>query len=210
MVRLVLASASPRRRALLEGLGLQLEVQSANVPERLDPDDVAASVMALAERKAEAVAQTLDGDAFVIGADTVGLHRGRIMGKPRDDADAVRILSTLAGDRHDVITGVAVIAVRSGAVGERRVARSRTVVHFHPLPDETIQAYVATGEPRGKAAAYAIQGMGGAFVSSINGSYHDVVGLPIDITLACLHDLGYPLPRHLVIGTGSIPTSDVS
>jgi septum formation protein len=172
--RLVLASASPRRRELLALLDRPFEVVTVDVDERPGPDERAPD---LVERLAVAKARAghdLVPDAVVIGADTVVALDDEVLGKPRDRADAARMLRRLSGVTHRVLTGVAVVD------GER-LTREVTVteVTFAELGDDAIERYVATGEPDDKAGAYGIQGRGGTFVTSIRGSYHNVVGLPV-------------------------------
>lgn len=197
MARLILASGSPRRRALLDELGLEFDIFVMDVPEEIDASQPEASVLTAAISKARAAAMQVEGDAFVLAADTIGLLDGHVLLKPRDAADAQAMLARLSGTTHSVLTGVAAVRVEGGRMVEARARASRTEVTFHPLDDEQIADYVATGEPLDKAGAYAIQGTGAAFVSSISGSYHNVVGLPIDITLTLLTRVGYPLPPRL-------------
>ena len=172
--RLVLASASPRRRELLALLDRPFDVIVADVDEEPLPGESAADlVVRLAAAKETAVAPAAT-DAIVIGADTVVVVDGEILGKPRDRADAVAMLGRLSGRTHQVLTGTAV------ALGERVVTEATTTdVTFAPLTADGIEAYVATGEPDDKAGAYGIQGRGGALVTEIAGSYHNVVGLPV-------------------------------
>jgi septum formation protein len=171
--RLVLASASPRRRDLLAGLGLRFEVRAAAVDESPRPGEPPADLVErLARAKAEAVAG--NRDEVVIAADTVVVADGETLGKPVDAGDAARMLRRLGGRTHRVLTGVAVR--HDGAAAATVVA---TEVTFTPLTEADIEWYVATGEPLDKAGAYAIQGAGGLFVARIAGSYHNVVGLPL-------------------------------
>jgi nucleoside triphosphate pyrophosphatase len=184
-VLLTLASRSPRRRELLAQLGIALEVNPADTDETPRPGEPAqAYVVRVAREKAAAV----PGDT-VLAADTSVVLDGAVLGKPADDADARRMLRALSGREHEVLT--AVCARRSGRE-EAVVVTSR--VAFAPLPDDAIAWYVATGEPRDKAGAYAVQGAGGAFVAAISGSVSNVVGLPLAETLALLARLGFRLP----------------
>lgn len=172
--QIVLASASPRRRMLLETLGLPHRIVPSAVDEVPDPGE---SPSAFARRAALDKARAVFGivpDAPVLAADTVVEVRGRILGKPRDDEDARRMLASLAGSTHRVHSGVAL--VRSGAEAS---LVDTTTVEFVPMEVEAIDWYVRSGEPRDKAGAYAIQGIGGLFVRSIEGSPHTVVGLPV-------------------------------
>lgn len=173
-MRLVLASASPRRARLLAEAGFAFDVAPANVDERrLAGEPPVAYVRRLAGAKAGAVASRYPG-RVVVGADTVVVIDGLVLGKPADAAEAAAMLGRLAGRRHAVLTGVALL----------RDARSvdaveRTEVTFAPLDADRIRWYVGTGEPDDKAGAYAAQGIGSRFIERIEGSYTNVVGLPI-------------------------------
>jgi len=174
--RLILASTSPRRRELLEDLGCSFEVTPGEVDEG-DVDDSCPSeyVTTLARRKALATASRVKG-AIVIGADTVGVLDGRILGKPGTLEEAHEMLRSLNGKEHLVVTGLAVVDTDSGAVEQDVVV---TRVKFRHLSEELIGRYVASGEPLDKAGAYAIQGKGALLVDSIEGCYYNVVGLPL-------------------------------
>lgn len=174
MADIILASASPRRRELLALAGVDFAVKVADVeeviPENASPDEV---VKSLATQKASAVAQE-NPDSIVIGSDTVVALDGVILGKPRDEEDAVRMLKTLSGRSHTVYTGVAIIH------GEKtNNFCEATEVVFNSLTDEEIRNYVATKEPMDKAGAYGIQGKGCVLVEKIVGDYFNVVGLPV-------------------------------
>lgn len=183
-VRLVLASQSPRRAELLERAGFDFDVVSAQIDEApLAGETPRAHVLRLAAAKADAVVRRLP-ERVVLGADTVVVVDGHLLGKPVDDRDAARILRLLAGRVHEVLTGV---VLRDGARAVSGVDTTR--VHFTSLTDETIARYVATGEPRGKAGAYAIQGIASRFVDWIEGSYTNVVGLPVTLVDRLLHEL---------------------
>lgn len=185
---LILASASPRRRELLEQIGLTFEVETADIDEtpRLAEDPIA-YVKRLAEHKAAAVfaRHTERGRLIVLGADTAVVIDDQILGKPADDAAAVRMLRLLSGKNHSVITGVALITAKVPPL----VAAEITEVEFRSLPDAEIAAYVATGEPMGKAGAYAIQGRAAKFIPRIAGCYFNVVGLPLARVTAMLAEL---------------------
>ncbi|MFC1713991.1 Maf family protein [Candidatus Poribacteria bacterium] len=175
-MKLILASASPRRRQLMEQIGLTFEVMPSNV----DEDDIVGhdplmNIQAIALHKARAVAARLE-DGIVIGADTQILMDGEILGKPSDEADAARMLLKLSGRTHRAITGVALVDA-STHVEETWV--ETTLVTFRELLESEISAYVDTGEPMGKAGAYGIQGRAAAFVEKIEGCYFNVVGLPL-------------------------------
>lgn len=178
---LILASQSPRRSAILRDAGYAFEARPSGVDEEgaILPSDPAEYARWLARLKAEDVARTVAGDAFVVGADTVVVCDGDILTKPADDADALRMLETLRGRTHQVITGLVVLLVRDGRVLRRETAHETTEVTMRSASREDLAAYVATGEPRDKAGAYAIQGGAAALVESIAGDYLNVVGLPL-------------------------------
>lgn len=182
--RLVLASASPRRAELLTVLGVRFIVQVADVDERvLDGEAPGAYVERVARAKADAVAAA-DPSALVVAADTTVVLDGRILGKPVDADDARAVLRSLAGCTHEVLT--AVVAAAAGRTAARVVS---TAVTFGPITDADLDWYLATGEPFDKAGAYGIQGAGGLFVTRIDGSYHNVVGLPLDALATVVADL---------------------
>ena len=180
----ILASASPRRADLLTAAGVSFEVRAVDVDERPRDGEAAADYVArVAADKATACLAT--SDEAVLAADTVVVVDGVILGKPADDGDAARMLRLLSGRGHDVLTGVAVR--RGGAV---TVGVDTTAVVFAPLSDADIAWYVASGEPRDKAGAYAVQGLAARFVERIDGSYSNVVGLPIALVSRMLAGSG--------------------
>ncbi|MBL8920872.1 MAG: septum formation inhibitor Maf [Myxococcaceae bacterium] len=185
----ILASGSPRRRELLGQLGLEFEVISADLDEAVLPDEKPASyVERLARAKAAAVQRERSG-AVVLAADTSVVIDGAILGKPGDDVLAgAAMLRRLAGQTHQVLTGVAVAA---GRVESLVVS---TDVVFRALSDEEIDWYVATGEGRDKAGGYAVQGRAGAFISELNGSATSVIGLPLAESVELLRRAGVTLP----------------
>lgn len=189
--RLVLASASPRRRELLARIGVIPDaILSADIDETPLPGELPrACALRLAEAKAAAVAALPEAEgALVLAADTVvGVGR-RNLGKPADEAEARRFLALLSGRRHRVITGVALR--REGRAWSRRV---ETVVKVKRLSDAETDAYIESGEWRGKAGGYAIQGIAAALIPEINGSYTSVVGLPLTETANLLAGAGYPV-----------------
>ncbi len=184
-VRLVLASASPRRAELLSAAGFTFTIVPAEVDERVrDGEAVQAYVERLAIEKAAAVAAA-DPSKIVVAADTAVVVGGRILGKPRDDEDAASMLEALSGRDHEVWTGVAVKA------GGRMISRAvSTTVRFSRLTDEEIAWYVGSREPRDKAGAYAVQGLGSRFVEAVEGSYSNVVGLPVATLYQMFLELG--------------------
>ena len=180
--RLILASTSPRRRELLGLLGLPFEVIASRYDESLlSPDGLTPSeyVTRLARGKAAEVAARTQGDALIIGADTTVILDGQTLNKPAGPDDARRMLRLLSGRTHQVYTGLCLIAVQDGVVGTIQTDHAITDVTFDTLPDETIAAYVATGEPLDKAGAYGIQGKALSFIPGIQGDYFNVVGLPV-------------------------------
>ena len=179
-----LASSSPRRREILEALGLGFSVGAADVDEqRLDGEPAGDMVLRLARDKARAGSP---GDDFVVvGADTAVVLGDDIFGKPVDQVDALEMLARLSGTTHQVLTGVAVWA------GQRmRASLSVTDVRFREISPDEARAYWQSGEPADKAGAYAIQGKGGVFVKEITGSYSCVVGLPVFETVSLLKEAG--------------------
>ena len=189
---LVLASASPRRRDLLTQAGYRFEVIAAEVCEDVRADEEAIPyVLRLAREKAETVAQSPEAlalaagaaePAIVLGADTtVVAPNGEILGKPETDADAARMLRLLSGATHQVITGVAV-----AAGGATEVAAEVTHVTFSWMSEEEIAGYIASGEPRGKAGAYAIQARAARWIPRIHGCYFNVVGLPLALAASMI------------------------
>jgi MAF protein/D-tyrosyl-tRNA(Tyr) deacylase len=183
---LILASASPRRRALLEEVGLRFTVEPVDVDESADlPPDPAEHARVLAERKAHAAA---DGrrEGIIVAADTIVVLGGRVYGKPAGESEAMRMLGDLAGREHTVITGVCVL---DAASGRRRSTVVSTLVRFHALSRDEIRRYVATGEPLDKAGAYAIQGRGALLVAGIEGDWSNVVGLPVGAMLDLIEEV---------------------
>lgn len=173
---IVLASASPRRTELMSLAGLQFTVVPADICEDvLAGETPAEHVMRLSREKADAVAAAVEG-RFFIGADTVVVLDGAILGKPADEADARRMLEALSGRDHEVVTGFTVFDKVSGIHISRSVS---TEVTFKALEEKEISAYIASGCPMDKAGAYAIQGGAVHFVRSISGSYTNVIGLPM-------------------------------
>lgn len=184
---LILASSSPRRKELLQTLGLTFTIQTSDVDETtspgLSPQEV---VEELALRKAKEVASRLT-EGIVLGSDTIVVLKGEILGKPVDETDAYRMLYALQGCEHTVYSGVALI---DAATGISEVSYSRTQVRIRSLTSEEIHAYIATREPMDKAGSYAIQGIGSTLVEGIDGDYFTVVGLPLCLTAAMLARFG--------------------
>lgn len=223
MSQIILASGSPRRKELLEQMGLEFEVCPAKGEEVITtniPQDVVAE---LSGQKAREVAAGLLGwmergcpfprsgqegtaqryspnaviceadDVMVIGADTVVCYQDRILGKPKDETDAARMLSLLSGNTHEVYTGVTVVFIdRTGRTGEYGFFE-KTTVSMYELTEREIARYIATGEPMDKAGAYGIQGRGAIYIRRIEGDYHNVVGLPVSALYQKLLGLGIDL-----------------
>jgi septum formation protein len=186
--KLVLASESPRRRELLKLLCSEFEVVSSRVPEASKPnEDPREMVQRLAKAKAEAV-QSLRSNATIIGADTVVVCDGVVLGKPDSEEGARDMLIRLSGKAHEVLTGLCVLDERQCHLGV-----SETKVRFSPLSAQEIEDYLKTGEPFDKAGAYAIQGYASRYVEGIDGCYFNVVGLPISLLYQMLRQVGYPL-----------------
>ena len=182
---IILASKSPRRKELLSMLGLNFTVQTADIDETMDPSQTPAhEVAAVSARKAAKIAQQHPDD-IVVAADTIVVIDGKILGKPKDEEDAARMLRLLSGRTHTVYTGLSVS--RGGARQTEVVA---TEVTFRNLTDAEIRAYIKTGEPMDKAGSYGIQGYGSMFVSRLNGDYFCVMGLPVCTLAGMLRELG--------------------
>ena len=183
--KLILASKSPRRAEILSAVGWESEAIAADIDEtRHASEDAVSYVKRLAQTKAETVAKGFS-ECPVVGADTVVVIEGEILGQPRDDEDARRMLRLLSGKWHEVLTGVAL--VRAGETAQALVDHETTRVLFAEMSEDEIDWYVSTGEPRGKAGAYAIQGKGALFIKEIQGDYFNVVGLPVRLVyeLSC-------------------------
>lgn len=178
MKKLILASASPRRRELLEQIGAVFQVcpsQGEEVITGTYPGDV---VMELSGQKGQEVFDRIEGDVCVIGADTVVAIDHAILGKPADEQEAIAMLQRLQGRIHEVYTGVTILCRKQGNA-QRKSFYEKTTVEFYPVSSEEIHAYVKTGEPLDKAGAYGIQGKSAVFVKRIEGDYNNVVGLPV-------------------------------
>lgn len=190
---IILASASPRRSELLQQVGFDFEV----IPSQVDETEITGEtpeehVIRLSLDKAREVSTRDDIDGrWVIGSDTIVLRDAEILGKPLDSEDAARMLRSLSGRTHQVLSGYAIL---DRGTGENRAAAVTTRVTFRSLTDAEIAGYIATGEPTDKAGSYAIQGLGAFMVSRIEGSYSNVVGLPLCEVVQALEMLGAPIP----------------
>lgn len=184
MNKIILASASPRRRELLQQLGLEFEIRPSEAQEKTKSREPSQIVIELSEIKAQDIYERLSEEErasyMVIGADTVVALNDRIMGKPKDYKEAVQMLLSLQGNTHQVYTGVTLLLRKGpGKVPSKISFYEKTDVTMYPVNREEIEVYVSTGEPMDKAGAYGIQGRGAAFIKEIHGDYNNVVGLPI-------------------------------
>jgi septum formation protein len=183
-MRLILASASPRRCELLRQAGFEFESRASGADEARGPDEPAEEFATrMAREKAGEVAKSAPPGSLVLGADTVVAIDGEILGKPRDAPDAARMLRLLAGRTHTVITGVCLIQAPGRLVALKHAA---TQVAFRPLGEVEINDYIRSGEPLDKAGAYGIQGLASKFVTRIEGCYSNVVGLPVSLVYEML------------------------
>lgn len=174
MKHIILASASPRRKEILELADLKFDVMPSDAQEittKTAPNEV---VMELASLKAKDIYKKSEKQSMIVGADTVVAYQGQILGKPTDEADAKRMLTMLSGQTHEVYTGVCVIED-----GKTKTFYEETKVTFYEISDEQIDYYIKTGEPMDKAGSYGIQGKAAVFIKGIEGDYYNVVGFPI-------------------------------
>ena len=183
-MKVILASQSPRRRELLGMTGLDFVVQAADIDETMDPaKDPYDEVARVSRLKALAVKR--EPEDIVVAADTIVVCGGQVLGKPKDEADALRMLRSLSGRTHQVMTGMTVLC------GERRVTvTEQTGIHFRTLSDREILSYIATGDPMDKAGAYGIQGGAALFATGIEGDYYNVMGLPVCRLAVILRSFG--------------------
>ena len=177
-MKIILASGSPRRRELLTQVGIEYEVCVSKVEERTEetvPEEV---VKDLSRQKAMAVARTKK-EGVILGADTVVVNQGKILGKPEDEPDAVKMLSGLCGHAHEVITGVTLVKRQKGQTEKVCSFAVHTKVHVAEMTEQQIKDYAATKDPLDKAGAYGIQGLFARYITGIEGDYNNVVGLPV-------------------------------
>lgn len=188
---IILASASPRRRELLAQIGVEFAVAVSNKEEHYESSEPAGIVRELALMKAENVAseqsQPLQ-NTVILGADTIVALDGKILGKPADEEDAYRMLTSLQGRTHEVYTGVAFLFYDREGRTQVRTHAVQTRVHVHDMTPEEIRCYIATGEPMDKAGAYGIQGRFAAYIDGIDGDYYNVVGLPVSYVYQMLKE----------------------
>ncbi len=192
MARIILASASQRRQQLLAQVGVQCEVMPSEIEENLQTGEPGELVEALSSAKAENVAEQIEGDFVIIGADTIVVKDGNVYGKPSSEEEACQMLGALQGGRHEVYTGVTLISV-TGGEGLIDTFHVRTIVDMMPMTAEQISSYVQSGEPMDKAGGYGIQGRGAAYIRDVAGDFFNVVGLPISTVLSRLENLGVNL-----------------
>ncbi len=189
--KIILASASPRRRELLEQVGIEYECIPSDCEEITKETEPAKVVSELSRIKALDIAKQFEGtdeNTIVIGADTVVSFGNEIMGKPTDEAHAFQMLKKLSGREHSVFTGVTLVIIKNGKT-RHMTLYAETKVHVYPMKDEEILDYIKTGEPMDKAGAYAIQGMFSAFIEKIEGDYNNVVGLPVSRVCKILREV---------------------
>lgn len=177
--QVILASGSPRRKELLEQIGVEFKVVTSNKEEIITSTNPEEVVKELSMMKAEDVAENITGPALILGADTVVAHKGKILGKPKDKEDAVRMIASFAGDDHHVYTGVCMIRKEADGTVKKISFAEGTKVTVYPMTMQEIERYVESGEPMDKAGAYAIQGLFAPYVKEISGDYYNIVGFPI-------------------------------
>jgi len=177
--QIILASGSPRRKELLELIGVEFKIITSNKEEVITSTNPEEVVKELSMMKAEDVAAGVNGPAIILGADTVVAHGGRILGKPKDKEDAFRMIRSFAGEEHYVYTGVCIIKKEADGSVKKISFAEGTKVTVYPMTDEEIERYVASNEPMDKAGAYAIQGLFAPYIKGIEGDYYNIVGFPI-------------------------------
>lgn len=177
--QIILASGSPRRKELLELIGVEFKIIISNKEEVITSSNPEEVVKELSMMKAEDVAAGVSGPAIILGADTVVAHNGRILGKPKDREDAIRMITSFAGDDHQVYTGVCIIKKEADGSVKTISFAEGTKVTVYPMTSKEIERYVDSGEPMDKAGAYAIQGLFAPYIKGIEGDYYNIVGFPI-------------------------------
>lgn len=191
--RIVLASGSPRRKEILAQIGATYDVIVSDCDECTTCTEPAALVKELSYKKAEAVAKGIEGSVIVIGADTVVAYDGKILGKPKDDADAERMISMLSGDVHQVYTGVSLIIKEADGSYKTITFAECSEVEVESLDQRQIADYIATKEGTDKAGSYAVQGIFAAHIKGIKGDYFNIVGLPVAGIYKRLYEAGIDL-----------------
>lgn len=201
MYKVILASGSPRRKEIMDIMGIKYEVISSDVKEEVHETEPAAMVKALAILKSNAVADIIykekqkDQEYIIIGADTMVFYEENALGKPKDVEDAVRMISMLSGNTHEVYTGVGIVILHYDGTREELSTAVSTKVSVQDMTMAQIREYVATGEPMDKAGAYAIQGQFGIYIKEIQGDYYNVVGFPIAKIYSMLLKKGIDLKK---------------
>ena len=176
-MEIILASGSPRRKEILEQIGASFSIRPAKGEEIIRGETPAEVVKGLSAAKAREVASDAPSESLVIGADTVVVYDGRILGKPKDEEDAVSMLKMLSGEQHQVYTGVT--AIVKSEINKTVTFAECTEVRIFPMNEEEIRSYVKTGEPMDKAGAYAVQGYFAKYIEGIDGDFYNVMGLPV-------------------------------
>lgn len=197
--KLILASASPRRKELLEQIGVKFDILAAKGEETAVSANPEQLVVELSAQKAAEVAESLPADTdhiLVLGADTVVAFGGEILGKPKNEEDAARMLRMLSGNTHSVYTGVTAIIIDSEGEKQLHSFYEETKVTMYPMTDRQILSYISTGEPMDKAGAYGIQGKFAVYIEKIDGDYNNVVGLPVARVYQELRKLGIDILAH--------------
>lgn len=177
--RVVLASGSPRRKEILTQVGVRFTCRTSKKEEIINSTDPKTAVQELARSKAEDVAGEEEGPVLVLGADTVVAYQGKILGKPKDREDAVQMISSFAGDVHEVYTGVCMILKEADGTEKTICFAEKAEVEVYPMTDAEIEAYADSKEPMDKAGAYAVQGRFAPYIKRISGDYYCIVGFPI-------------------------------
>lgn len=198
-VRLLLASSSPRRAEILGALGIPFDVAAADIDESLLPGESGREAAVRLARAKAAAAAKLHTSGWVLAADTLVLIDGAVLGKPRDDGEAAGMLRLLSGREHVVVTAVSLLR----NAGEEIATFEESRVRIAPLDEEEIRWYVATGEPRDKAGAYAVQGLGARFVEGVTGSFSNVMGLPARSVYRLLREAPDPALARLALASAA-------
>ncbi|MCX3066410.1 MAG: Maf family protein [Cetobacterium sp.] len=186
---MILASKSPRRKEILAQLGFQLQIKSKDIEEISDKIEIVEQIKDISLKKVMAVAVENPKD-FVVGADTVVVIDGKILGKPKNEMDAEKMLKSLSGKSHEVITAYTLINLEKNIKITNSV---ESTVYFKPISDEEIKWYIESGEPMDKAGAYGIQGLGSIFVDKIDGDFFAIMGFPINHFIKTLNNLKIPI-----------------
>ena len=193
MYRIILASASPRRREIMNQIGIRFEVMPSVGEEVITKTEPGCVVCELSAQKAEEILEKTEGAVVILGADTIVAHQGRILGKPVDAEDAKRMIGSYAGDTHEVFTGVTILVRDEDGTVKKSNFAVRTGVRVRVMSEAEIDWYVATKEPLDKAGAYGIQGKFAPFIEGIDGDYYNVVGFPIAAVISETRALGVDL-----------------